>query len=187
NAGPDDATGVAIQDTLPVGLSFQSATASQGTYNSATGVWTVGTVINGATQTLTIIALVTAPGVQAKTASVSDVDQFDPNTGNNTDTAELDPQQADLRLTKAVSDATPNVGDTITFTVTLTNGGPSAGTGVQVTDLLPAGLTFVSASPSQGTYSSATGVWDVGSLAGGGQAILPIQATGATPPRGPNS
>ena len=45
-------------------------------------------------------------------------------------------------MTKTVSDATPNVGDQITFTVTLSNQGPDAATGVQVTDLLPAGLTF---------------------------------------------
>ena len=54
-----------------------------------------------------------------------------------------------------MSNPTPNVGDTITFTVTLTNNGPNAATSVQVTDLLPAGLTFVSATPSQGTYDPA--------------------------------
>ena len=42
---------------------------------------------------------------------------------------------------------TPNVGDTVTYTVTLTNHGPDAATDVQVTDLLPAGLTFVAATP----------------------------------------
>ena len=77
--------------------------------------------------------------------------------------------QADLALTKTVSDAAPNVGDQITFTITLTNGGPTAtAAGVAVTDLLPAGLSFVSATPSQGTYDSpgrACGLWGTSPLA----------------------
>src|SRR5262245_50190065 len=69
---------------------------------------------------------------------------------------------ADLQVAKAVSNATPNVGDTITFTVTLTDNGPDPATNVQVTDLLPVGLSFVSATPSQGTYDHSAGVWDIG-------------------------
>ena len=91
-----------------------------------------------------------SPAAQTNTATISDADQFDPNTGNNTASATETPQQADLAVTKTVSDATPNVGDPITFTVTLTNSGPDAATGVQVTDLLPAGLTFVSADAEPG-------------------------------------
>ena len=66
-----------------------------------------------------------------------------PTPANNSASATETPQQADLAVTKTVSDPTPNVGDSITFTVTLTNSGPDAATNVQVTDLLPAGLTFV--------------------------------------------
>ena len=86
-------------------------------------------------------------------------------------------------MTKTVSNPTPNVGDTITFTVTLTNSGPDAATGVTVTDLLPAGLTFVSATPSQGTYDSATGVWTVGTVATGAPQTLTITATVVSPDR----
>ena len=56
------------------------------------------------------------------------------------------------------------MGDTITYTVTLSNNGPNTATGVQVTDLLPAGLSFVSATPSQGTYDPGTGLWTVGTV-----------------------
>jgi uncharacterized repeat protein (TIGR01451 family) len=80
-----------------------------------------------------------------------------------------------------VSDATPNVGDTITFTVTLSNQGPDAAAGVQVTDLLPAGLTFFSATPSQGTYDNVSGVWTVGTVSSGGSQTLLIQATVVSP------
>jgi uncharacterized repeat protein (TIGR01451 family) len=65
--------------------------------------------------------------------------------------------EADLSLTKAVDNANPNEGDPVTFTFNLSNAGPDPATGVQVTDLLPAGATLVSATPSQETYDSVTG------------------------------
>jgi uncharacterized repeat protein (TIGR01451 family) len=175
--GPDTATNVSVHDTLPAGVSFVSANPSQGNYNSGTGIWTVGTVTVGTPLTLIITAHVVSPNPAANTASVSHSDQFDPNTTNNSDTADINPQQADLALGKIVSNPRPNVGDTITFTVNLTDNGPADATGVQVTDLLPAGLTLVSANPSQGTYISGTGLWDVGSLAKGAHATLTFQAT----------
>ena len=90
---------------------------------------------------------------------------------------------ADVGLTKTVSDPTPAVGTNVTFTVTAHNGGPNATTALQVTDPVPAGLTFVSATPSQGTYNAGTGVWDVGALASGAAATLQLRVTvnGTTP------
>src|SRR5439155_1672076 len=145
-------------------------------YDPATGIWTVGTLAAGATETLTITVLVTSPNPQANTATVSHSDQFDPNPGNNTGTASTNPQQADLALTKSVSDATPNVGDTVTFTIVLSDTGPDPATNVRVTDLLPAGLAFVAATPSQGTYSSTTGLWTVGTVTTMAAQSLQIQA-----------
>ena len=105
-------------------LTFVSANPSQGSYDNVSGVWTVGTVSSGVPQTLSITATVVSPDAQTNTGTISDADQFDPNTANNTASATETPQQADLAVTKTVSDATPNVGDQITFTVTLSNAGP---------------------------------------------------------------
>lgn len=59
SGSPANATGVTVLDTLPAGFSFTSATGS-GSYNSTTGVWTVGSVPPGATRTLTISGTVNA-------------------------------------------------------------------------------------------------------------------------------
>ncbi|MFD0598320.1 DNRLRE domain-containing protein [Catellatospora coxensis] len=86
----------------------------------------------------------------------------------------------DLSLTVTGSAAAVPVGSNVTFTVRVANAGPAGATGVAVTDQLPSGLTFVSAAPTQGTYTSATGLWSVGSLAAGASATVQIVARVAT-------
>ena len=84
----------------------------------------------------------------------------------------------DLELDKTVNNSTPTVGSQVIFTVLVRNvAGFSTATGVEVTDVLPAGTTFVSSTASQGGYNSGTGVWTVGTLAGGSSATLTITAT----------
>ena len=165
NNGPSTATNVQVTDLLPTGLTFVGSTPSQGSYVSSTGVWTVGTVASGGTATLVLRATVTVAGQLTNTAAVGSADQFDPNPGNDSASAILSPQQADLVLGKSVDNPTPNVGDIITFTILVRNAGPDVATNVQVTDVLPAGLTLVDATPTQGTYNPATGLWAAGSLA----------------------
>jgi uncharacterized repeat protein (TIGR01451 family) len=83
---------------------------------------------------------------------------------------------ADLALTKSVAPASPTLGQNVTFTLTVTNNGPSAATGVQVSDLLPFGVTYVS-DDGGGAYLPGTGAWTVGSLAVAGSATLHIVAS----------
>jgi uncharacterized repeat protein (TIGR01451 family) len=185
----DNATGVAVTDLLPSGLAFVSATPSQGTYNSATGLWTVGNVDEGASATLQVIATVTSSGTKTNTAEVSAADQFDsdstPANGADEDdraSVAVTPPVIDLSLTKTASTTAPNVGQNVTFTITVANeAGRADATGVAVTDVLPSGLTFVSAIPSQGTYVSESGQWSVGSVNAGADATLQIVATVANP------
>ncbi len=157
--GPDAATNARVTDVLPAGVSFVSAAPSQGTYNPGIGLWSAGTVNVGALVTLVIQATATSPDPQTNTATVSHADQFDPVTTNNTATTTTTPQQADLSVAKTVDDPTPNVGDTISYTVTLTDNGPDDATNVTLQDLLPAGLSLVTAMPGQGAYDPASGIW----------------------------
>src|SRR5690606_4990685 len=57
------------------------------------------------------------------------------------------------------------------------NNGPSNVTGVKVQDLLPSGFTYVSHSAVGGTYSSSTGLWNIGTLNNGVSRVLTITAT----------
>lgn len=90
-------------------------------------------------------------------------------------TTEL-PAQADLSVSMTASNTSPAVGTDVTFTVTLANAGPAGATGVAVTDQLPRGLTFASATPSQGTYAAETGRWSVGELPSSGSVTLELVA-----------
>ncbi|MFC1848481.1 PKD domain-containing protein, partial [Chloroflexota bacterium] len=180
NNGPDSATNIIVTDLLPSGVTYVSDAPDQGTYNNATGVWDVGSLANGASVDLIITATVdsgTAAQTITNTASVTSVDQGDPTPGNNSDSAAFTVQGADLEVTKTVDDPNPNEGDTITYTITLDNNGPDTATNIIITDLLPSGVTYVSDSPDQGTYSDSTGAWDVGSLANGISIDLDITAT----------
>jgi gliding motility-associated-like protein/uncharacterized repeat protein (TIGR01451 family) len=187
SAGPDTTNGVTVTDLLPTGYAFVSENATQGSYTAGTGVWTVGTMTNGASEVLQITATVNAAGTYLNTAEVTASSLPDPDsTPGNIVTTEDDyaalattptALSADLSLTKVVNNATPLVGSQITFTLTVTNGGPNTTNGVTVTDLLPSGYAFVSANATQGGYNAGTGVWTVGSMVNGVSEILQITAT----------
>src|ERR1700736_647969 len=305
NNGPSDATGVQITDPLPAGLTFVSATPSQGTYTSGTGVWDIGAIASGASVTLALTATVTATGSLTNTATKTAENETDPVAGNNSASVTITGQAPDLTIAKShvgsfvrgstgnysvtvsnigpvassglvtVSDTLPAgltpstasgtgwgcgiagqtvtcprsdalaaagsypvitiavavsqaatspltntatvagggevntandsasdsttitsqadigvsktassgsvlVGTNVDFTILVVNLGPSNATGVVLTDQPPAGLTFVSANPSQDTYTSGTGVWDIGALANGASVTLTLPATVTT-------
>ena len=75
----------------------------------------------------------------------------------------------DLSILKTASADSVKIGAFLTYTLTASNSGPSDGTGVIITDALPAGLTYDSAQSSLGTVSQAGGTVtvNVGNLAAG--------------------
>ena len=181
NAGPRAATGTVVTDTLPAGMIFDSATASQGTCSQTSGVVTcqLGTVGNGATPTIQIKGRPQATGTINNTATVAS-SVNDPSTGNNTATASTTVNPAaDLAVTNTDSPDPVAVGTQLTYTVGVANAGPSSATGITLTDTLPAGVTFNSATPSQGSCSQASGTvtCSLGTLANTASATVSIKVT----------
>lgn len=83
----------------------------------------------------------------------------------------------DLAVKKTVAPGTYTIGSTVTYTITARNIGPANATNVQVYDLLPPNLTFVSASATAGSYNKDTGIFAIGNLNAGSTTTLTIVAT----------
>ena len=174
NFGPDSATNVTVTDLLPTGYTYLSSTVTKGSYAVATGLWTIGNLPNGTSETLTITATVNATGNYANTASIT-ATETDSTPGNNISTNTPAPiDVTDLQVVKTVSNLTPYVGDTITFTIVASNFGPSNATGVIVSDVLSDHYTYVSSLASLGTYNNLTGIWTIGNINNGASQTLTI-------------
>ena len=177
NNGPSDATNVVVTDNLLSGYSYQSNTTTVGSYNNITGLWNVGNLGNGQTETMTITATVNTSGNYLNTASVTQT-EYDSDPSNNTSSTTPTPIPiSDLSIVKSVNNLTPLVGTNVVFTLVATNNGPSVATGVSVTDLLPSGYDYITYSSTQGTYNNMNGVWSIGNLNNGQSQTLTITAS----------
>ncbi|HKC63993.1 MAG TPA: hypothetical protein VKB86_10165, partial [Pyrinomonadaceae bacterium] len=180
NSGTGATSGtITVTDTLPSGFSYSSATGT-GWSCSASGQTVTCTrsdaLAAGASYpaiSLTVNVAQNAASSITNSVSVSGGGEVITSNDSASDATTI-VSSADLSLTNVVTSSGSGIGTNATFTVTLTNSGPSDATNVAVKDLLPSGLTFVSSTPSTGTYNSTTGMWTVASLASGSSATLQL-------------
>lgn len=164
NNGPFDAENVTVTDILPSQLKYINSTATKGSYNDATGLWTIGDLTNGSSVNIIINTLVSVTE-RINITNVANVasDTHDPNETNNknNDSVSLGPL-TDLAIVKEVKLANYHVGDLISWIITVTNNGPDTAYDTIVKDILPEGIKFVSCNDTN--YNSASGVWYIGDL-----------------------
>ena len=188
NSGPGDVTAASVNDVMPPVLQAATWTcvASPGSACAPGGSGDIADVIDlaaGGTATYTLSATVSsaATGTLSNTVTVTaSGGAGDPNPGNNsaTDIDTLAPK-ADLGIIKSESTDPVDPGDPLTYTLTLTNHGPSDATSVNVLDTLPSGVTFVSSLPGAPTCTQASGTVTcaLGALAAGNTATVTINVT----------
>ena len=141
-ARPLPATGVQISVPLPAGSTYASSNADDGSYDSTTGVWTVGKVPLGTPITLQINTTVASASTSTLTATEVSLDQFDMVTANNSASASVNPQDADLSVHISGAPAMGVDGQPITIQITVSNDGPDDGAvtvSAQLVDLVGRG------------------------------------------------
>src|SRR6185437_1701794 len=142
NAGPSDAQAVSVSDTLPTGLTGATAVVDGGSRSSWSGSTSLGVVAAGSTHTVVMTATVDPSTPDAtvlhNTASVSS-STSDPTPGNNSASEDTTVKaEADLSVVKS-GPASVFAGESISYSLTVHNGGPSDAQAVTVSDSLPAG------------------------------------------------
>jgi uncharacterized repeat protein (TIGR01451 family) len=157
NRGPSTASAVQVADTLAPDFQATDVTSTSGTCTTAV-VCQLGSLAPGEVATVTIVARVldgAASSTATNTATVQDTGgSADPVADN--DTAQVDitvPPSSDLQVTKSVSPAEPQAGGPVTFTIPVTNEGPSVAENVIASDAIPPEIVFSSVT---GTFQGGT-------------------------------
>jgi uncharacterized repeat protein (TIGR01451 family) len=161
NAGPSTATGVVVKDTIPGQVSVLSVSAPAGSSCTA-GIpgnplqpltCTVGNLAVSGSATISVVAAISSNvpnGTVINNNATVSASTADPNNGDNSATAAVTvPAKADLSIVKTSDKSIYKPSSTVTYTVTVTNNGPSDALAVVVTDSLP--------TLKQASYKSDTG------------------------------
>ena len=174
NAGPSNAANVTLSDVLPVGASFLSLTAPAG--------WSCTTPAVGAGGTISCSIASLAPGsgsftlvgsldpalaagtIVSNTATVASA-TTDPTPGDESSTVTVPvATSADLGVTKSGSPDPVSSGENLTWTIEVTNAGPSEAAAVTLDDTLPVGTTFVSLAAPAGWSCTIPAVGGAGAI-----------------------
>lgn len=197
NFGPSAANGASYTDTVPNTVSGIAATCGSETGSALCGSQpgvagqvvsgTVGTLPSGGTATITITGTAAHNAVVDNTASVQPpAGTNDTNNGNNSSTATgtVPPPSADVSVVKNVAIS----GNTVTYTLLISNAGPDAADGETYSDTVPAtvmGVTPTCGSPTGGAACATPGVSGqtvsgiVPTLPSGGSVTITIVGTAA--------
>jgi uncharacterized repeat protein (TIGR01451 family) len=192
NSGPAAATTVSLAESLPANTTAFSLSSSSGwTCTLATLTCTTSSFAANTTANFTFVVT-----VNAATASGTSIPQTDqatasnivPNLTTNSSTAIVTVANASSANVTIAKSATPNgsvpSGNTLTYTLLITNTGPSSATDVDVTDPLPSNVIGLSAVASPGICAPITGgtaTCQLGTMADGATATVTILTLAGAP------
>ena len=170
NYGYGAADNVKVVDKLPDSVSYVSAT-NGGVFDSATRTvtWNVGALNIGQKGQVAVTVKLdpvfeagTTTLTNEATISTTTPGELDPSDNKATDTTKVF-AKAELSIAKKAAPEPVDAGAELTYTVDWTVGGNAYSHGVKIVDMLPAGVTFVSAT-NGGVYNAGTVTWTLGDV-----------------------
>ena len=178
NNGPNLARNVEIIDYLPSGTTYLFDNSS-GVYNniSRTVNWTIPQLDTGDNITIYLILKSWGPGLTLTNTVTVSAYGTDSNITDNTATSTVNvTQKSDLEIRLNASKIRDvDLGETISFYITVINHGPSNAAGVISNFTLPSNFIYVSDN-GLGSYNSITGLWSIGSLGSNSNTTLTVNA-----------
>ncbi|MDR1463848.1 MAG: DUF11 domain-containing protein [Oscillospiraceae bacterium] len=187
NNGNTDLTDVPVRIPVPSGTVYLADSATDGGVLNAGEIrWTIPSLLKGTTKNVSFTVTVQELGANQPFRVLDAIAYVGgPNGERNTNqvfhTQTTSPAQGDLLLQKSAGRANytqVQVGDTITYSLTVTNLGSAARRNITITDTIPAGTTFVEGSASDGgVRTSQNLVWNLASLGAGASKTVSFQAT----------
>jgi uncharacterized repeat protein (TIGR01451 family) len=170
NNGPDTANNVQVTDT-PTNLTIVTVSST----NCSAFPCTIASMVNGASEVISVSATIDATGAFDNATTVS-ADETDPDTTNNDDNTGnggTAGTSADMQVVKSLTNTGPYIaGDTVTYSITVTNNGPDTANNVVVTDT-PTNLTIVTVSSTNCSAFPCT----IASMANGASEVISVSAT----------
>lgn len=169
---------IVIVDPLPTGVDFISAT-NGGIHNSSTHTvtWTLTNVPSGASGTVSVVVRVNESAeVMVEDSATVQIGDNEPRLTNTTENPVIPPPEK--RVSNAsdagIGGGAVSVGDQVSYEITYQNYEAATAT-VLITDMLPTGLDFISASNS-GVYNGATHTvtWTLTGVPGGASGIVSV-------------
>ncbi|MBN2549285.1 MAG: DUF11 domain-containing protein [Anaerolineales bacterium] len=184
-----------VEDVLPEGMTVTTikATDTAGAWDCSTStvtlvscVWSQSIPSSLTTFPAIIIGVNVAPDIPDVTVTNTAVLLTqDVNISNNSASVATTVDSVDLQISKTVDQIYIEPGELFTYTLTISNAGPSDATNVEVIDTLSSLVEYFPIlgepiNPSQGWYDPLTGIWEVGELPKGASARLEIPASPIT-------